>query len=41
MGADGRRIDALGLLDELPGWLEGLDRPLVLDCRVLRDGVPI
>ena len=38
MGADGIRVDALEGLDGLP---ERLDRPLVLDCRIMRGGVGI
>lgn len=41
MGAEGQRIDAIEQLDELPGWLDGLDRPLVLDCRITRASVGI
>jgi thiamine pyrophosphate-dependent acetolactate synthase large subunit-like protein len=41
MGAAGERIDALDQLDALPARLEGLSGPLVLDCRVMRDGVGI
>jgi thiamine pyrophosphate-dependent acetolactate synthase large subunit-like protein len=41
MGARGERIDALGQLGRLPDWLSGLDRPLVLDCRISRGDVAI
>jgi thiamine pyrophosphate-dependent acetolactate synthase large subunit-like protein len=41
MGAQGERIDALEQLDRLPERLAGLRGPLVLDCRVMREGVGI
>jgi thiamine pyrophosphate-dependent acetolactate synthase large subunit-like protein len=39
MGAQGERIEALEQLDALPVRLAELRGPLVLDCRVLREGV--
>jgi acetolactate synthase I/II/III large subunit len=41
MGAQGERIDALEQLDGLPERLADLRGPLLLDCRVLREGVGI
>lgn len=34
LGAEGRTITDLRQLDQLPTWIENLDGPLVLDCRV-------
>jgi len=41
MGAQGERIDTLDALDRLPKWLSRLRGPLLLDCRIMRDGVGI
>jgi acetolactate synthase-1/2/3 large subunit len=41
MGAEGERITTLDQLDALPARLAELSGPLVLDCRVMRDGVGI
>jgi thiamine pyrophosphate-dependent acetolactate synthase large subunit-like protein len=41
MGAAGERVDDLAQLDGLPERLAGLRGPLVLDCRVMREGVGI
>jgi thiamine pyrophosphate-dependent acetolactate synthase large subunit-like protein len=41
MGAEGERIESLEQLDALPERLRGLRGPLLLDCRVMRDGVGI
>lgn len=37
LGAEGLTVTTLADLDELPGRLEGLDGPLLLDCRITRD----
>jgi thiamine pyrophosphate-dependent acetolactate synthase large subunit-like protein len=41
MGADGKRITDLAQLRGLADRVRSLRRPLVLDCRVLRENVPI
>ena len=41
MGAEGLRIESLDQLDVLPERLPRLRGPLLLDCRVMRDGVGI
>ena len=41
MGAEGLRIESLDQLDVLPDRLPRLRGPLLLDCRVMRDGVGI
>ncbi len=41
MGAEGLRIESLDQLDALPDRLARLRGPLLLDCRVMRDGVGI
>ena len=41
MGAEGERIDALDQLDGLRERLTTLRGPLLLDCRVMREGVGI
>jgi acetolactate synthase I/II/III large subunit len=41
MGAEGMRIESLDQLDVLPERLPRLRGPLLLDCRVMRDGVGI
>jgi thiamine pyrophosphate-dependent acetolactate synthase large subunit-like protein len=41
MGAEGERVEPLEQLDALPERLRGLRGPLLLDCRVMRDGVGI
>lgn len=39
-GCRGERIEALDQLDSLPEWLEGLDRPLLLDVMMTQELVP-
>jgi thiamine pyrophosphate-dependent acetolactate synthase large subunit-like protein len=41
MGAQGERIHSVDQLEGLPERLDRLRGPLLLDCRVMRDGVGI
>jgi acetolactate synthase I/II/III large subunit len=40
MGCAGAQITSLDELDDLPSRLDGLDRPLVLDCLITREVLP-
>lgn len=40
MGCEGERIDSLDQLDAIPARLQGLNRPLVLDCQLTQELVP-
>jgi thiamine pyrophosphate-dependent acetolactate synthase large subunit-like protein len=40
MGCAGAQIRSLDELDDLPARLDGLDRPLVLDCLITQEVLP-